>query len=74
MRLKDFLSIARIALSIDTVNSIVNSLDLGLAIIDNKLFNSINAKRKIRESDPKPRYMDNLMIIADNLANYFRVY
>ena len=28
---------------------------------------------KIPESAPKPRYLENLMTIADNLANYFRL-
>ena len=28
---------------------------------------------KIKESNPKPRYMENLITIADNLANYFRI-
>ena len=72
-RLKSFLSVARVALSIDKVNGIIRSLHPGLTIVDNKLFNSIDVEPKIRESDPKPRYMDNLMIIADNLANYFRI-
>ncbi len=47
-------------------------MSIGLAITDNKLFN-IDVEPKIRESDPKPRYMENLFTIADNLANYFRM-
>ena len=72
-KLKEFLSIARVALSLDEVNRIASFLDPGLAIVDDKLFNSISVEPKIRESDPKPRYMDNLFTIADNLANYFRI-
>ncbi len=72
-RPKEFLSVARVTLSLDEVNRIVSSLDLGLAIVDDKLFNSISIEPKIRESDPKPKYMDNLFTIADNLANYFRI-
>lgn len=73
LRLKDFLSIARVLLYIDKVNDVVRSLDLGLAVIDDKLFNSVDVEQKIRESDPKPRHIDNLFTIADNLANYFRI-
>lgn len=72
-RLKEFLSVARVALSLDEVNRIASSLDLGLAIVDDKLFNSIDVEPRIRESDPKPRYVDNLFTVADNLANYFRI-
>ena len=72
-RPKEFLSVARVTPSLDEVNRIVSSLDLGLAIVDDKLFNSISIEPKIRESDPKPKYMDNLFTIADNLANYFRI-
>ena len=72
-RLKEFLYVARVTLSLNEANRIAKSLNPGLVIIDNKLFNSIDVEPKIRESDPKPRYMDNLFAIADNLANYFRI-
>ncbi len=73
LKLKGFLSIARVALSLDEASRAARSLSIGLAIIDNTLFNSIDVEPKIRESDPKPRYMENLFTIGDNLANYFRI-
>ena len=49
------------------------SKNIAIAIIDDKLYNKINTITKIKESNPKPRYMENLITIADNLANYFRI-
>ncbi len=73
MKLRDLISIARVVLSVDEVNSIVRGIRVGLAIVDDSIFDRVEVEPKIRESEPKPKYMDNLMTIADNLANYFRI-
>lgn len=73
MRLKVFLDIARIVFFPSEAERILFTARPGLAIVDNKLMNTITYEPKIPESAPKPRYLDNLVTIADNLANYFRI-
>jgi len=37
------------------------------------LYNKVEMKHKIIGGSLKPEYMENLVVIADNLANYFRI-
>ncbi len=73
--LKSLLEVAKIFLSVEELRRFVDGISprVAIAIVDDKLYNAIGVETKIREGSPKPRYMDNLMIIADNLANYFRI-
>ncbi len=48
MRLKEMISIARVVLSVDEVNSIVGSIRVGLAIVDNSIFDSVEVEPKIK--------------------------
>ncbi len=41
--------------------------------MDDKLYNKIKHPRKVRESRVKERHRKKLILIADNLANYFRI-
>jgi len=72
-KLREILDLARIARSVDAVESLLHRYRPALIVIDNKLSKYISYEPKVLESAPKPRYMDNLITIADNLANYFRL-
>ncbi len=72
-RLKPFLDIVRVVTSTSEAERILLGVRPGLAIVDNKLMNVISYEPKIPESAPKPRHLENLVTIADNLANYFRI-
>lgn len=73
MKLKEVLALAKVTLSIDNAERILSFYSPAVIIVDDKLFRRLGHGTKIRESAPKPRYMDDLMAIADNLANYFRL-
>jgi len=73
LKLREMISLARITHSINTVENLLHRYEPVVIIIDNKLNRYISYEPKILESAPKPKYMDNLVIIADNLANYFRL-
>ena len=53
-------------------NRIPRDVKPGLMVVDNKLLRMVTYEPKIPENTPKPRYPENLMTIADNLANHFR--
>ena len=74
-KLKELLDVARIFLSVRELLYFTNriALSTALAIIDDKLYEVVEIEPKIREGSPKPRYMKNLITIANNLANYFRI-
>ncbi len=72
-KLKEVLELIRIVQTIDKVNEIIQIHQPALIIIDNKLAASIDYQCMILEDSPKPRYMNDLITIADNLANYFRL-
>ena len=57
----------------DAVESLLHHYRPALIVIDNKLGRYISYEPKVLESEPKPKYMDNLITITDNLANYFRI-
>jgi len=42
-------------------------------IIDDRLYNEIKHPRKVKESRVKERHRRKLVLIADSIANYFRV-
>ncbi len=73
MRLKSFMEIARVVFSPNEAERILFIARPGLVMVDNKLMKMITYEPKIPESAPKPKYLDNLVMIADNLANYFRI-
>ena len=73
MKLKEVLALAKVTLSVDSAERILSFYRPAVIIVDDKLFRRLGHGTKIRESAPKPRYMDDLMAIADNLANYLRI-
>jgi len=72
-KLREVLDVVRIVWSVNDVINILSIYRPALVVIDDKLSRYINYEPKILESMPKPIYLDNLMTIADNLANYFRI-
>ena len=70
--LRNYLSVVRILRSVDNVNELIKEISPAVIIVDDKIYGIFNQPVKIRESSPKPKYMDYLLLIADNLANYFR--
>lgn len=74
-RIRSYIEVARVFLSTEDLLNFTNVLlhRVAIAIIDDKLYNEIKITYKIIEGNPKPRYMENLVVIADNLANYFRI-
>lgn len=44
-----------------------------LVIVDDKLYNEVEYPRKVKESRIKERHRRKLVLIADNIANYFRI-
>ncbi len=68
-----YLSIVRVFNDVERATLFINSLSPGLLIVDDKIFDKINYKNKIYENAPKPRYLEILCLLADNVANYFRI-
>ena len=73
LRLREFIDVARVVLNPNEVDGVLQVVRPGLVVVDNKLLRLIAYEPKIPESSPKPRCLENLMTIADNLANYFRI-
>ena len=73
LRLREFIDAARVVPSPSEVDRVLQIVRPGLVVVDNKLLRLVTYEPKIPESSPKPKYLENLMTIADNLANYFRL-
>jgi len=72
-KLRPFLDIVRICLDAQAIQRIIDELGPRVVIVDDKLYNEIQHLRKVRESRVKERHRKVLTLIADNLANYFRL-
>ena len=72
-KLRKVLSLVRIVQSIDVIEGLLQRYKPVLIVVDDKLSRYIGYEPRVPESTPKPKYMDNLITIADNLANYFRL-
>ena len=42
-------------------------------IVDDKLYSTVEYPRKVRESRVREEHRRKLILVADNLANYFRI-
>ncbi len=71
-RIQGFLAVIRVTRSIDEADKIIANIKPSLVVVDDKLYDKINHPNKVKESSPKPKYLDVLILLADNLANYFR--
>ena len=63
----------RVCLNIDCVQSIIENICPLVIIVDDKLYTKIQHPRKVREGHVKEKHRVRLMLIADNIANYFRI-
>ncbi len=72
-KLREVLDLVRIVRSVDEVEGILRRYGPALVIIDDKLSRHVSYEPRVLESAPKPKYMNNLITIADNLANHFRI-
>jgi len=72
-KVKPFLEIIKIHRDVDTIQVVVKELKPILVIVDDKLYSKIQYFRKVKESRVKERHRKKLILIADNLANYFRM-
>ena len=70
---KEFLEIARICRDLACVENILKKLSPLVVLVDDKLYRYIEHPRKVKESSIKETHRKKLMLLADNLANYFRV-
>ena len=77
MKLYKYLEIARISVyslkAIGKINQLLSKIKPALSIVDDKLYSEVNYPIKLRESRVRKRHHENLVTIADNLANYFRI-
>ena len=72
-RVRDYIDVVRVCLDIKCVQEHIDSVNPLVVLVDDKLFTSIEHPRKVRESRVKESHRKKLMMLADNLANYFRV-
>ncbi len=68
-RIKSLVEVVKVFDNVDELLDYLNSLNPALIIVDDKLYDKI----KIREGSGKPKYMEYLVLLADNLANYVRI-
>ena len=72
-RIKSLVEVVRVFDNVDELLDYLNSLNPALIIVDDKLYDKIVHHNKIREGSGKPKYMEYLVLLADNLANYVRI-
>ncbi len=72
-RIQYMLEVIRIYTSINSLQNNIDKLNPIVVIIDDKLYPHIRHPRKIKESRVREKHRKALTIIADNLANYFRM-
>ncbi len=59
--------------AMSNVNRLLSEVKPALIIIDDKLYNKVNHPIKLKESRVRRKHFKNLVTVADNLANYFRI-
>ena len=67
------LEAVKICRDVACVEDTLRRLNPVVVLVDDKLFNSIGYPRKVRESSVRETHRRKLILLADNLANYFRV-
>ena len=69
----NYLKVSRITKDITEIDKLLCSLRPKLAIIDDRIFNRVKYEHKVKESAVKASHLKKLILLADNLANYFRI-
>ncbi len=72
-KIKDIVEVVKVFNDVDDLIEYLESLNPTLIILDDKLYDKVKLQNKVRESSGKPKYMEYLMLVADNLANYVRL-
>ncbi len=72
-RVKEILEIVRICRDLACVENTLKQLSPLVVLVDDKLYSYIKHPRKVKESSIKETHRKKLMLLADNLANYFRI-
>lgn len=76
-KIRCYLEIARVLTysptNIKRMNRMLYKLQPDPAIIDDKMYNSVTYPKKVREGDVHKKHLKRLVLVADNLANYFRL-
>ncbi len=58
--------------SLSQINDLLSALRPALVIVDDGLYSKISYQPKLREGSVRRRDLERLVLIADNVANYFR--
>ena len=70
----NYLKVSRVIINnINELNELILTLRPELVVVDDNIFNKVSYESKIKESGVKARHLRTLTLLADNLANYFRV-
>ncbi len=72
-KIKNIVEVVKVFNDIDDLVEYLKSLNPVLIVLDDKLYDKVELQNKVRESSGKPKYMEYLMLLADNLANYVRL-
>ena len=74
-KIESFLSVVKICRNIACANDVIGSVTPAVILIDDKLYNNFHnlASVVIKESRIYYRHHRRLCLLADNLANYFRI-
>ena len=59
--------------TINQVNKLLYETCPSVAIVDDRIFNTITYPKKVQEGKISKDYLKRLINLADNLANYFRM-
>ena len=62
--IKRLLEVVKVFTSIDQAIDFISELNPTVLIVDDKLYDKLEHPNKIRESSPKPKYMNQLLLIA----------
>ncbi|MHC1628001.1 MAG: hypothetical protein ACXQTI_04115 [Candidatus Nezhaarchaeales archaeon] len=72
-KVESLLDVVKIRFNVSEIQAILEGLKTLLVIIDDKLYNEVEYPRKVKESRIKERHRRKLVLIADSIANYFRI-
>jgi len=71
-RVRELLEVIRVCRDLTCVENILRLLKPSIILADDKLYIYLKHYRKVKESNIRESHRKKLMLLADNLANYFR--
>jgi len=72
-RVRELLEVIRVCRDLTCVENILKLLKPSIILADDKLYIYLKHYRKVKESNIRESHRKKLMLLADNLANYFRM-